>query len=336
MQTTKLAMIGCGRAAESLHLPSAALSTGVETTVLVDTNSERAARLAKAYGVAEIRQSVAEAAELAEVAVVALPHHLHAPITRELLEAGLHVLVEKPLALDAEECSDLAKLARDRGLTLAVGMIRRRFPTARFVKRALERDLLGSVERVTVREGGAFSWEVASDFTFRRDTGGGVLADTGAHVLDLLGWWFGEPQVNGYRDDAAGGVEAECEIDLTLANGAAAMVELSRLRELENEITIWGSRGILQAPTGFAGEMRLDLGDEPLVGTVQPAAGNYHNVREIFIEQLDDFVRSVNSRATEFVSGEDACLGVKLLEDCRARRDQLRLPWREIKRGVAA
>jgi predicted dehydrogenase len=328
-------MIGCGRAAESLHLPAAALCTGADTTVLVDADAGRAQALAKAYGVSEVRRLPAEVAGLADAAVVALPHHLHAPVTRELLEAGLHVLVEKPLALNADECGELASLAARRGLTLAVAMIRRRFPGVRFVKRALESDLLGRIERVTVREGAPFSWQVASDFTFRRETGGGVLADSGVHVLDLLGWWFGEPALDAYRDDAAGGVEAECELALTLPGGAPAIVELSRVRELENSVRIVASRGTLEAATGFSGEIRLDLGIEPLVGSAQPERG-YRNVRELFIEQLEDFVEAIDTGRPPLVGAKEACLGVELMERCRARREPLRLPWQEIRRGVAA
>lgn len=329
-------MVGCGRAAESLHLPSAVLGKGIETTVVVDVDSNRARSVAEAYGVKEIREAPAQVAGLADAAVVALPHHLHAPVTRELLESGLHVLVEKPLALSAAECSELAALARARGLTLAVAMVRRRFPTARFIKRALDSELLGTIEQVTVREGSPFRWEVSSDFTFRRETGGGVLADTGVHVLDLLGWWFGEPRVEAYRDDAAGGVEADCELELSLLSGAPAKVELSRTRELANSVRIVGSRAVLEAGSAFDGKISLDLGVDPLVGSAQPADRSYRNVRELFVEQLEDFASSVVSGAAPLVGPEEACLGVQLLESCRERRQPLRLPWLEPAREVEA
>lgn len=336
MRTIRLAMIGCGRAAESLHLPSAVLCKGIETTVVVDVDTKRARAVADAYGVKEVRDTTAQVADCADAAVVAIPHHLHASVTRQLLESGLHVLVEKPVALSARECRELAELARDRGLILAVAMVRRRFPTARFIKRALERDLLGTIERVTFREGSPFSWEVNSDFTFRKETGGGVLADTGAHVLDLLGWWFGEPRVESCRDDAAGGVEAECELDLTLPSGAPAHVELSRTRELANSVRIVGSRAVLEAGSGFAGKISLDLGVEPLTGSAQPADRSYHNVRELFVEQLEDFGRSISAGTPPLVGPEEACLGVRLLERCRDRRQPLRLPWTEAVTEAAA
>lgn len=336
MDILRIAMIGCGRAAESLHLPAASLASGVEVTVLVDRAVERARDMAGKYGVNEVRESPAEAAALADAAVVALPHHLHAPVTRELLEAGLHVLVEKPLALSVAECEELGELAEQRGLVLAVGMIRRSFPAARFVKRALEKDLLGDIRRVVLREGAPFAWEVASDFTFRRDSGGGVLADSGIHVLDLLSWWFGEPEVLAYRDDAAGGVEAECEVELRFPGGAEGFVELSRTRDLGAAVSVEGSKGRLTAGTGFDGQLELDLGGDPLVGVAQPRERSYGNVRELFIEQLEAFALAAGEGLEPMVGARDGAVGVRLLERCRQRREELLLPWARVPRGVAA
>ena len=70
-----------------------------------------------------------------------------------------------------------------------------------------------------------YSWPVASDFMFRKDAGGGVLADTGAHVLDTVLWWLGDWDKVEYHDDAHGGVEADCLLKLTMKSGAVGTVE---------------------------------------------------------------------------------------------------------------
>lgn len=335
MRTVRLAIVGCGRAAQSLHLPAAMLCPGVEPTVLVDQDESRARQLADSHGVAETRRDVAGAVSLADAALVALPHHLHAGVTRELLEAGLHVLVEKPLALTAAECEELAELAARRNLVLAVGMVRRWFPAARFVKQALERGLLGPLHSVSIREGVPFSWDVASDFTFRRETGGGVLADAGVHLLDLLSWWFGVASVKAYRDDAFGGVEANCEIELELEGGVGVQLELSRTRQLRNSVIIEGSRGVLEAGTLFGAEVRFDLGADSLSGAAHREK-DYRNVRELFVEQLEDFVRAVGQASPPAVDGRAALPAIALLEECRSLREPLHLPWLEVGGEVAA
>jgi len=67
-------------------------------------------------------------------------------------------------------------------------------------------------DRNTSSAGYRSFWKVASDFMFRKEAGGGVLADTGAHLLDLLLWWLGDYESVEYCDDAVGGVEADCEL----------------------------------------------------------------------------------------------------------------------------
>ena len=83
----------------------------------------------------------------------------------------------------------------------ATGGIRQQFSTpenirmglygARFVKRLLDNGVLGDIRRFDIREGFVYEWPVTSDFMFRREAGGGVLADTGAHVLDMALWLLG-------------------------------------------------------------------------------------------------------------------------------------------------
>ena len=325
-------MVGAGRAAESLHLPAAAMTAQVTTSVIADRNLERAREVARNYGVEQAVAGAEEGKAFADAAILALPHHLHARVARELLEAGLHVLVEKPLALTAAECAELGTIASERRLVLEVGMVRRRFPALRFVKRALERELLGGIRRVTLEEGMPFAWEVTSDFTFRRETGGGVLADSGIHVLDLLAWWFGELEPVAYSDDDMGGVEAESQFTLRLPSGAPVEVELSRTRELRNSIIIEGERGSLEAGLAFGGALRLDIGEAPLlIGQAQPhaseAGGDYQNVRELFIEQLENFRDSIRGTSSPLVDAKEAMVAVGLLERLRAMREPLELPW---------
>src|SRR5690625_7374745 len=105
-------MVGAGRAAESLHLPAAAMTAQVTTSVIADRNLERAREVARNYGVEQAVAGAEEGKAFADAAILALPHHLHARVTRELLEAGLHVLGEKPLALTAAACAARGTSAR--------------------------------------------------------------------------------------------------------------------------------------------------------------------------------------------------------------------------------
>ena len=108
--------------------------------------------------------------------------------------------------------------------------------------------MLGTIRSFDVREGMVFRWPVKSAAMFSPECGG-VLADIGTHVLDLLLWWFGDVAGFEYWDDAAGGVEADAVMHLEMASGVTGRVELSRTRDLRNSCVIRGERGTLEVGT---------------------------------------------------------------------------------------
>lgn len=334
MNDLRVAVIGCGRASESLHMPALAVAEGVRAELLVDVDLDRAEALAVRYDVPDVSDDPGAAIGRTDAALLVLPHHLHAPVGTRLLEGGLHVLSEKPLALSVEECDALVAAAEQHRRVLAVGMVRRLFPAARFARRALELGLLGAIEHVELREGVVFRWEVASDFTFRRDAGGGVLNDLGVHVLDLLGWWLGDAEVRSYRDDAMGGVDADCEIELAFAGGVPARVELSRTRDLPGAFIVEGERGRMSVGVGFDGHVHLELDGTSVAGPAAHGGRGLGNVREAILEQLEEFVAAVREDRPPLTPGSEGRRVADLLEQCRAKREPLAHPW--VTTGLAA
>ena len=149
----RLAILGCGAVAELGHLPAQARVAGIEVTLLVDKNRARTESLARDFCVPHIADDWAATFDYADAAIVALPHNLHAPVSAQLLRQGIHVLVEKPMALTAAECDSMIEASSQGGATLAVGLMRRFSWTGQFAKRILDEELLGPVHSFDVREG---------------------------------------------------------------------------------------------------------------------------------------------------------------------------------------
>lgn len=330
-ERVRIAMIGCGAVAGA-HLPIVSESDDAEATVLVDKSLARANELAQAHGIVATLDDYRKVAGKADAAIVALPHHLHAPVSTELLEMGLHVMVEKPMALTTEECDRMIAASEKAGKVLAVGHLRRFFHSSRFIKRAVESGLLGEIVSFDAREGAIYNWPAASDFTFRADAGGGVLSDQGAHTLDTLLWWLGDYEELRYFDDAEGGVEADCEIHMTLRNGAKGIVELSRTRDLRATVIIRGERGQIEVESKFDSQIRLTLDGEPtlLQGRAMTDAWPEEDVNDIFRRQLAEFVAAIRENRPPLVSGPEARKAVAAIEACRKVREPLDLPWRAI------
>ena len=324
----RLNIIGCGAAAEQGHLRALA-ALKIRPTLLVDKNIERAQALAWEFGALHASGDYESHIGAFDAAIVALPHHLHARVCIDLLRRGVHVLVEKPMALTRTECEAMVTAAREGKAVLAVGLVRRFLHARQWLKAALDAEALGPIESFDFREGVVYDWPVASDFFLRKEAaGGGVLIDTGAHTLDSLLWWLGDVASFEYYDDGYGGVEADCELHLTLASGAEGVIELSRTRNLRNTAVLRGQRG----------EIEISLQSNQLTARPKRILGQRHcglsgnrlpqqSRQERFALQIKDWLRAIETRETPLVSGVEAARSVALIEACYERRQLLELPW---------
>jgi len=330
----KLAVLGCGAVAEHRHLPALAQRDDCEVVALVDNNHDRAKRLAsRMAGAPMILSDYRDLQDFdLTAAIVALPNHLHAPATIWLLEAGRHVLVEKPMALTVADCDAMVRAAEIGKVILAVGMTRRFVNAGRFVRWAIEAGLLGRVLSFDVRDGYVFNWPLASDFFFRKETaGGGVLIDAGVHTLEQILWWLGDIESLEYYDDNAGGVESDCEIHIVLKSGAQGIIELSRTRNLRNTAIIRGERAEIEVGL-INNTLRLTFTGSPY--DVVGEGRVLHSVtdgRQSQIDQIraehDDFFEAIRTRRAPEVSGQAAMRCIEWIQRCYAERRELRLPW---------
>jgi len=320
---------------ERSHIPALlAANTRARITAAVDRNLARAELVAGLCG-AKAFSEVGDALPYFDAAIVALPHFLHAPESVPLLEAGKHVLVEKPMALTGQECDAMIRAAKQTGAVLCVGHMRRFCPAVAAAKRILSGGGIGKIVRWSILEGRIYDWPVTSDFFFRRETaGGGVLMDTGAHVLDMLVWFFGPVKEFTYFDDSFGGVEADCEMHMTMTDGGKGYVELSRTRNLPGILEVEGTDG--QLLLDFSSNrcvLNLSpfLGKAPLTITSDYSAAGENLAAAMFSFQLADWLSAIEECRDPIVTAEEARKVVDLMESCYARRKPLQKPWISIK-----
>jgi len=326
-----IAVVGCGAVAAGHYLPSLAASRRLEATLLVDRDAARARALAARWRVPRTATEIGEVARHARAAVVALPNALHAPVTIELLREGVHVLVEKPMATSAADCEAMAAAARASGTRLAVGLQFRYFDSTRWVADALRGGMLGALRRFDLRLGVVSRWPFASDYFLRRESaGGGVLTDYGAHVLDLLCLWLGDFAPPRYRDDARGGVESDCEIDLVSLAGVPGTVEISRTRNLRNTCRFEGAAATLEVGIWDPDPpIELWRPGEPrrLLARAREAGERGLDFNGAFLRSLDDFAAAIASGGETQVPASEGRRAVALIESCYAAAEPLVLPW---------
>ncbi len=196
MEQVRVGMIGCGIA--SFHLDGYAEEPRAKVVAIAGLDTDRCNDLARKHGIAEVYGDYIELLARSEIDAVsiAVPNYLHLPVTLAALRAGKHVLVEKPLALNAVEGEQMVQAARDAHLVLAIAFNRRSRPDMEVLRRHIDSGGLGQIYYAKAswmrRSGipGLGSW-----FTTKELAGGGPLIDLGVHVLDMALWLMDNPRV---------------------------------------------------------------------------------------------------------------------------------------------
>jgi phthalate 4,5-cis-dihydrodiol dehydrogenase len=186
---------------------------------------------------------------------ICLPHHLHEEVAAAALQAGKHVLVEKPLAVDAAGGRRLCKLSKRLKKILMVEMTHRFLPPLQEAKRLIARGVIGRIVAVDeyLIEGIGLFGTLPRWMLFRKSAGGGVALTSGIHLLDHIAWICGKPLIL----DAAcfssgqklGDIEDTAAFFLRLSNGAPVHIVLCWRKadgELDSQLTVVGSEGTLK------------------------------------------------------------------------------------------
>ncbi|MBL8058023.1 MAG: Gfo/Idh/MocA family oxidoreductase [Anaerolineales bacterium] len=192
MKNIKVGIIGCGFIANGKHLPSMARIEGVEAAAFCDIVLERAQASAKQFGgpdalVCTDYRDVLKRADI-DVIHVCTPNNSHAEISIAALQAGKHVMCEKPMAKTAAEAKAMLEASRATGKLLTIGYQNRFREDSLFMKALCEAGELGDIylgKAFATRRRGVPVWGVFMD---KEKQGGGPLIDLATHAVDLTLW----------------------------------------------------------------------------------------------------------------------------------------------------
>jgi predicted dehydrogenase len=267
----KIAIIGCGGIANGKHMPSLSKLDNVEMVAFCDIIEEKAVVAASKYG-AEDAKVYTDYKELLkdktiDVVHVCTPNRSHSFITIDALEAGKHVMCEKPMAKTSAEALKMVEAAKRTGKKLTIGYNNRQRPDSLYLKSVCERGDLGEIyfaKAHAIRRRAVPTWGV---FLNEYEQGGGPLIDIGTHALDLTLWMMNNYEVKsvmgtsykklGGRKNSANAwgpwdpekftVEDSAFGFITMKNGATIILEsswaLNTLDVLEAKTTLCGTEG---------------------------------------------------------------------------------------------
>jgi predicted dehydrogenase len=308
MNRINLAVIGCGGMARH-HMKEITESPHAELAGVMDVDREKAASAAEQFGTAayDTFEAVIHDGRVQGV-VLATPHHLHAPMTVQAAEAGKHVLVEKPMALNLSEARRMVAAADAAGIRLMVAQSKRFMPEILAAKRLIEEGRTGPIQhylqqRTFFFETSANPWKNEPE-----KCGGLCLPIFGSHDVDRFLYLTGARPVRVHSLLRSFMKPTREERDGTLSietsNGGIASLSFSMSSHIDrNNILLVGSRAALLVQDDHS----LRINDEPV--SLEPDRQ--------FTLQVREFVEAVLDGREPVPSGRDALPTMAVLDAAR-------------------
>jgi UDP-N-acetyl-2-amino-2-deoxyglucuronate dehydrogenase len=248
----RFAIVGCGVIGKE-HVRTIGTVDGAELSCVVDTDAERAAQFQEAYGIPGLTDlDAALARDDVDAVAVCTPSGQHADVAVAALQAGKHVIVEKPLEITPDAAARIAAAAEAAGTVVTVISQRRFAPVYSFLREAAAKGQFGTI---TSGSASMYWWRSQAYYdsagwrgTWALD-GGGALMNQGIHSIDLLTWLLGEPvEVTAYAGTLAHErleVEDTAVATVRFSGGALAVIHgtTAAYPGLTSTIAVFGDRG---------------------------------------------------------------------------------------------
>jgi predicted dehydrogenase len=192
----KAGIAGCGAVANLAHAPGYKAARGVETVACYDKEGARARAFAETWGIPRAYTNFQEmlGRESLDAISICTPNYTHKELTVTALEAGVNVICEKPMAMNASEALEMLEASTRTKKVLTIAHQHRFTREAQSLKRFIEDGKLGEIyfarSQALIRTG--IPWW--GEFHKKAKSGGGVLIDNGVHIIDLCLWLMGNPK----------------------------------------------------------------------------------------------------------------------------------------------
>lgn len=335
----KIGMIGTGNIAVT-HMEAYRKNPDVELYALCDINPERLKQMGEKYGITRLFTDKEEMLKLEEIDAVSVCtwNSEHAPCTIAALNAGKHVLCEKPMAMNAKEAEEMKAAAERNGKLLMIGFVRRYGNDCKILQDFITQDALGEIYYAKAtclrRNGNPGGW-----FGDKSRSGGGPLIDLGVHVIDLVRYLSGNPQpVSVYGAtfqklyDRKGAVGAPkylassatdhdiCDVeDLASAmirfdNGEVLSIEVAfslNIKQDTGEIELFGTK----AGAKISPELEIFGEENHYLTNMSFAAPTALDFSGLFEGEINHYIDCITGRAEQCKSpAEDGIALMKILE----------------------
>lgn len=309
-----VAIVGVGGIAAS-HMAALRAMTTARLVCVQDMDRARAGAVAIEQGCAvEDDLSDVLTREDVDAVIVCTPNLTHQSIGTAVLESGRHLLMEKPLAMTVDAARQLAVLAQERGLVLAVGHSHRFSAQSRAVHDVVASGEIGVPRFARIVMNGGWIWPGWQAWVLNPAVSGGHSLHNGVHLTDLAAWWLGEqPDTVFARGQAvtsrALDIADYLVIELGFPSGASAVCEVSRGERPRKasylEFTVVGTEGVVTRSWDADG-IRAWQEEGLSMWAPDGAAG------DVFVAELESFAAAIRGESAVVPPVADAVDAVRV------------------------
>jgi len=324
MSKLKVAVIGCGSIAQHRHLVEYENNPNVEIVAVCDIVEERVNETAAKYD-AKPYTSYEKLLETEQVDAVSvcLPNYLHAPVSIAALNAGNHVLCEKPMATSSEEAEQMIEAAEKNNKKLMIGHNQRFVSSHQKAKELIVAGELGEIYsfRTTFGHGGPEQWSAEGEdsWFFKKDEAFiGAMGDLGVHKADLLRYLLGEEfiDVSAFIETSA---KENTDVDdnavLTLRSETGVIGTLAAswayYAKEDNSTVIYGEKGSIRLEDDPTYGMIINYANGETVNYELGKIQSNEDGGQTNTHVIDHFVESILENKKPLIDGEE---GKKSLE----------------------
>ena len=294
----RVGIVGCGYQG-GIMAKSIKESAAWQVTACADPNQDAAAKVAAIAGTAAVHPSVEDMLQHSEVdaVIVATSHDALYECSLAAIQAGKHVLTEKPMGMDEKEAAQLEDAVARANITFMAGYSFRYIAAWQKVRELLDAGAVGEIHTIV---GSISLGPMSEDWISRPETGGGPLLYVGSHLVDQILWYLGDDPVEvsaniRYRDDTR--ADETTAFQMRFAKGAVVqgMVSQAGIRFINN-VDIFGRQGFISL-RGGGFNYTVEVVSKALPAYSQPTTIHLPQVPDLRIlmhlPQLAEFAQAI-------------------------------------------
>lgn len=317
----RVGVIGAGAGAQINHIPTYSRIEGVEVAAVCDIDVEKARRVAQRFNIplATADHDQVFADKDIDAIDICVPNHLHSSMTVGALNAGKHVICERPFSRNPAEAAKMVAAAEKNKCVLMAAFNNRYRNDAQVLKTFMAKGEVGKI--FYVKSGWLLKhtdWDDKSWKSQKRLAGGGVLIDLGVQMLDLALWILGMPAVetvtaSTFTRPGHDEVESNAAAHLRLAGGCTLTLEVGWSLLMEKDfayLNLFGEHG-----AALLNPLRLHREMHGSLVNVTPSLESSRNIyRQSYENELSHFVECVRTGKKPLSPGSEAVEVLKVLE----------------------